>query len=397
VPQDHADRAAGDLGGDVGALGARPVHPGHQPAPARRVGRPVGQEEPHRAAGLTRQPGHPGEFVGLALEIAVHAEGTAPDRAERPADAHQFRLLGLVAGDQLAGRGLVRIGARGGEAERAGLDRRRSQPVHRGDVLGGRGLAVDAALAHHIDAQRMVRQLRGYVDGARQAVERVEELGKALPRPVEPFVERGAGNVLDRLHQVDQVAAVLAPHRGEADAAIAEQDRRHAVPGRRRQDRVPGCLAVVMGVDIDPAGGDEEPVGGELAPRRPGLAADRGDDPAVDRDIAAEARPPGAVEDGAAADDDVVHRMLLPIARNEHAAAPGPAQPLRPHGAMRCAVTRAVPLSPGQQGRRRCRQASEPRSSPAPPAASDVPSSRGCSAPGTASRRWTRPPTGLPR
>ena len=41
--------------------------------------------------------------------------------------------------------------------------------------------------------------------------------------------------------------------------------------------------------------------------RRPGLAADRGDPLAVDRDVAGEGRRAGAVDDRAAANDDVVH------------------------------------------------------------------------------------------
>ena len=90
-------------------------------------------------------------------------------------------------------------------------------------------------------------------------------------------------------HQVDQLVAVLLAHRREADAAIAEQDRRDAVPGRRRQHRVPGRLPVVMGVHIDPARRDQQPVGLDHPPCRPGLAADRDDAVAVDRDIAGEA------------------------------------------------------------------------------------------------------------
>jgi hypothetical protein len=61
-----------------------------------------------------------------------------------------------------------------------------------------------------------------------------------------------------------------------------------------------------MGVDIDPAGGDEQAVRVDLALARPGLAADRRDLAAVDRDIAGERLAASAVEDAAAANDDVV-------------------------------------------------------------------------------------------
>src|SRR3954447_3990778 len=129
---------------------------------------------------------------------------TAPIARPIPASSASSALC---AGTSSPVLGLVRIGARGGEAERAGAQGVGGQPMHRGDVLRGRGLAVDAALAHHIDAQRMMRDLCRDIDRARQAFERVEELRKALPVPGKSFVQGGAGNVLDRLHQVDQLAA----------------------------------------------------------------------------------------------------------------------------------------------------------------------------------------------
>ena len=104
---------------------------------------------------------------------------------------------------------------------------------------------------------------------------------------------------------------MLAPHRREADAAVAEQDRGDAVPRRRRQFLVPGRLAVVVRVHIDPAGRDQHAVGGDVALRGAGLAADLGDAVAVDRDVAGEGRLAGAVDDGAAADDGIVHERLL--------------------------------------------------------------------------------------
>ena len=82
-----------------------------------------------------------------------------------------------------------------------------------------------------------------------------------LPLPRDAFVQRGAGDVLDALHQADQPVVLVGPHRREADAAVAHHDRRHAVLARRREQRVPGDLAVVVRVDVDEAGRDEEPVG----------------------------------------------------------------------------------------------------------------------------------------
>ena len=131
---------------------------------------------------------------------------------------------------QFADIGLVRVGARGREAERACAYRLFGQAAHLGDVLRVCRFATDAALAHDIDAQRMMRDLRRDIDRARQPSEGVEVFRKTLPLPAQAFGEGGAGNILDRLHQIDQAGAMLGPHRREADAAIAEQDRRDAVP-----------------------------------------------------------------------------------------------------------------------------------------------------------------------
>ena len=78
-----------------------------------------------------------------------------------------------------------------------------------------------------------------------------------------------------------------------------------------REDRVPGRLPVIMGVDIDPAGCDQQSVGRDLAPRRPRLAADRGNAPAINCNVAAKGRPAGPVDDRAAPNDDVVHGSAL--------------------------------------------------------------------------------------
>ena len=68
---------------------------------------------------------------------------------------------------------------------------------------------------------------------ARRVVERVEVLGEALPVPVDALVQRGAGDVLDALHQLDEEALAAGAHRREADAAVAHHDGGDAVPARR--------------------------------------------------------------------------------------------------------------------------------------------------------------------
>ena len=146
-------------------------------------------------------------------------------------------------------------------------------------MSSGRGrLALGAALAHHVEAQRAVGHVGGEVDVVVAAVERVEELGERLPGPRQALVERGAGDVLHALHELDEPVVVGGPHRREADAAVAGHDGGDAVPRRRDEAVVPGGLAVVVHVDVDEARGDEQAVGVELLGGAAVDAPDLGDD-----------------------------------------------------------------------------------------------------------------------
>ncbi len=175
---------------------------------------------------------------------------------------------------------------------------------------GGRGLAPDRAVAHHVDAQRQMRDLRADVDCALPAIELVHVLREGLPLPVQPGGEHRIGDFLDALHQVHQRAVMFLLHRREADAAIAEHHRGDAMPARGREQRVPHRLPIVMGVHVDPAGRHQQSIGVDLAPRRPLLAADRRDPAAGYRDVAGEGGRARPVDDAAAANDDVVHGEL---------------------------------------------------------------------------------------
>ena len=109
------------------------------------------------------------------------------------------------------------------------------------------------------------------------------------------------------------------------------------MPGCRGEDRVPCRLAIIVGVDVDPAGSDEEAVRVDLAFARRRLAADLRDAIAVKRDVARELGRAGAVEDRPAANDDVVH-LTSPaslLVAQQHVPSRDAAQSLAPHGPMR--------------------------------------------------------------
>src|SRR5262249_56453735 len=147
---------------------------------------------------------------------------------------------------------------------------------------------------------------------ARHRFEGVEILGEALPPPADALGERGAGDVLDALHQADEPVVAIGTRRGEANPAVAHHDRGDAMPRRRRQIRIPRRLAVVVRVDVDPAGRDDQPARVDLATALAGDVPGGGDAIAVDRDVAGARRRARAVDDGAPAQDEIVHAKGLP-------------------------------------------------------------------------------------
>ncbi len=158
-------------------------------------------------------------------------------------------------------------GARGREAERAGLDAARTTSRHRGDVLGGGGLVARAPLAHDVGAHRAVRHLRGDVERARHRVEASRYSGKVSQPQVMPSASAVPGmSSTPSISWISQ-SSRLGPHRREADPAVAHHDGGHAVPGRRGEQRVPGDLPVVVGVDVDEAGRHQQAFGVDRAPR----------------------------------------------------------------------------------------------------------------------------------
>ena len=92
---------------------------------------------------------------------------------------------------------------------------------------------------------------------------------------------------------------------------------------RRRAERIPGDLRVEMRVDVDEAGRHDQTARVDLlAPGAVDLA-DRGDAIAGDGDVAFERRRAGAVDDGAAANDEIgFHRLSSWFERDDASRSP---------------------------------------------------------------------------
>src|SRR6185437_8149934 len=204
--------------------------------------------------------------------------------------------------------------ARCREAQRPRLDALAHQPGHRVDVRGRGRLITRAALAHRVCADGPVRDLAADVDGEAPPFDRIEVFGVAFPAPRDAFGQRGAGNVLNALHQFDQPVLTAGAHRGETHAAVAGDQGGHAMATGRLEQAVPANLAVVVGVDVDEPRRDDAAGGIDGFRRLPlqsgfvGRAPHDLDDPAVPHaDVGSVTGHTRAVNDGATDNLQIEH------------------------------------------------------------------------------------------
>ena len=132
----------------------------------------------------------------------------------------------------------------------------------------------------------------------------VPVLAHRLPRPVVAvyFVDGGAGAVV-----VDHVHL----HGRGGVAAVADDERRHALPDARLGQRVDQDRNVRVAVLLDEAGRDEVSGGVDRLRGFPIAEPSHRDDPvAHDRDVGSEPGAAGAVEHAAVLDQQVVHVCL---------------------------------------------------------------------------------------
>ena len=149
--------------------------------------------------------------------------------------------------------------------------------------LARRGLVADEVLAHHVAAQRAVTDEEPGVDadvavearrGTRRSVSHVHGT---------PCFERRQRHALDLRHHPAGVVGVASLSGASVKPQLPPMTRRDTVPARRRGQRVPEELGVVVGVRVDEPGRDDE-AGRRRASWRAGSSsvAD-GDDAAVAR------------------------------------------------------------------------------------------------------------------
>jgi hypothetical protein len=266
----------------------------------------LGQVEADRALDLGGQLGHPRQLAGDHAVLTRELVDALAGRREGRADAEQLVAGGERAGDELAVDRAVQRRARRREAQRARVERLVHQRGHLRDVVRRGRLVGGAAVAHDVRPQRAVRHLGAEIDRERPPRERVEVLRERLPLPGDALGHRGARDVFDALHQPDEPGVAVRRGGREPDAAVAHDRGRDAVPARRRQHRIPRGLRVVVRVQIDEPGRDEQARSVDLTAPAPD-GADRRDAASVEGEIPGERWLTRPVDDRPAPNHYVVH------------------------------------------------------------------------------------------
>src|SRR5229473_7748834 len=307
----HLDEHA--AAGSGGFVGERKIL-----APVVRRAMRAEHAERDRYAGVDRERLEAILIIADALRIEPGVFGCDFEHARAFLTHHTDQLPHLVpiretARDRLPVGRLMVARARGREADCAGANRAADFALHRGQIFR-RGLIGKRAFAHYVGAQRRMANVGGVVDALRSLVDRVEVLRKRLPRPLDTCLHRLGRDVLGTLEIAHHEQLVLLGTGRERKPAVAHHDRRDAVPARAGAEGIPEHLRVHMRVGVDDARRDDmafrvDDFLGAL------MDSANGRDFALrDTDVGAITRQPGAVDDSAVANYQVVHPFLLGLA-----------------------------------------------------------------------------------
>ena len=302
----HAGGSTGNLRANVDTLLTRSFGDVVHLVAFERCSR--GGDQRDRPVGFGRKLLDPRPLVIITQMIRNHLEDAVLETFHGKTQGQHLIAAGKGARHMDAMFVFVQPGSRTGKAQCTGFDTFAHQLLHFGELrLGRQIVGCVAAFAHHVSPHCAMRDLGGDVDGSSGLLQRVQIFREGLPLPVDTFGQRCTGDVFHPFHQLDQVLLITRPNRGKTDPAVAHDDGGHAVPAGWREDRVPGCLTVVMRVNVDPAGGDQQAGGIDFCDRRAVDGPYGKNVLSGDCDVAKKAGVTRSIDDGAAADDQVVH------------------------------------------------------------------------------------------
>ncbi len=221
----------------------------------RREQRPVGEGD----AGRGLQVVH---VVDAALLAGGDGHDAPTELAHDLEEGDELGAIGEAARYRLPVDAAVGDGKAGGQAGGAGQHGLAQDRLH-GDDLVRRGRALVGVIAHGEQAQGGVADVGREVEPGAPALHRRQVLGEGGEVPRDPSGERLDVHVLDVFEGAGDELPMLRPGRRDGKAAVARHDGGDAVVAGRGDGRVPEDLGVVVGVDVDEAGGDDVVTGVE--------------------------------------------------------------------------------------------------------------------------------------
>ena len=271
--------------------------------------------------GTAAETQHAGQQVLLSFGVGRDADRPAhptdPELAEDLGEGEVFFVGGDVARNRRAVLAAVLLVAVGGEAEGTRLHALVEELLHVIELFLGDGSPV-AGLDHAEDvaAEGGEGQEGADVDAEALAVEAVEVLGVGLPVPAHAGAHGFEGDGLDAVHHPHVEVAVFGAGGRKAEAALADADGRLAEPAVEGGVGVPIQLRVVVGVQVDGAGGDDTAARVDLlGSARGNAAADLGDLAVLDADVGGVAGNARRLDHRAASNHHVILSQLGDLLR----------------------------------------------------------------------------------
>ena len=323
-PGEHTDEPRRRLWSQRSTARVRIATPVDRVAPMRTLVPRVREVEGERTASLATHDLHPAQLgvdARLGGPVAVEARRDLDDpvavATQHIREREELGGTGERPRDESTVGHAVAQRAGGRPAQRAGRECLVEERTHPPElVVVGIGTLVEAAVAHRVVAQRGVPDHPSDVHPEWCAREPTEVVPVGLPVPGQPVEDAPSWDVLDRFHHLREIGVVGRLHRRERHSAVADDDRRDAVPARRRTDGIPRELGIEVRVHVDEPRRDIAAGGVDLAATPCVDDANLDDAIAVHRYVGRDGRCAGAVDHGAVADDEVVrHATTVPSRR----------------------------------------------------------------------------------
>jgi hypothetical protein len=146
------------------------------------------------------------------------------------------------------------------------------------------------------------------------SLEAIPEIAETAPFESESLAERRRGHPLDPAQHASEPDNIIRLRRSQSESAVAGHHRRDAMPCRRRCDRIPVELHVIVGMDVDEARTNHEARRVVFALGAVVDAPDSRDATVLDRDVCGVSLETSAVDNTAIADNQIkTHEILRSV------------------------------------------------------------------------------------